>query len=79
VGFVDGGVTEFGEHVDQELAVDFVVFGNEEGERVFFREIAVMRGDLFGRGPAMRGTRALGETVSAGKGGWQEGRCGFGY
>ena len=73
VGFVHGGVAEFGEHVDEELAVDFVVFGHEEGERVFLRQVAVVGGDFFGRGPALRGRCALGEAVSAGKGGGEKG------
>ncbi len=48
VGFMNGAVAEFGEHVDKELAVDFVVFGNEEGKGVFFREITVVGRGFFG-------------------------------
>ena len=34
-GFVDLGVAKFVQHADEEFAVDFVVFGDEEGKGVF--------------------------------------------
>lgn len=39
--FVDGAVAEFAEHGDQEFAVDFVVFGNEEGKGMAMGEVSV--------------------------------------
>lgn len=66
VGFVDVRVAEFGEHADEELAVDFVVFGHEEGQRVFLRQVAVEGVDLFrGCPPAWGTVRLLGKALAA--------------
>ena len=66
VGLVDVGVAEFGEHADEELAVDFVVFGHEEGQGVFLRQVAVEGVDfLRGCPPAWGTVRLLGEAVAA--------------
>ncbi len=66
MGFVNVGVAEFGEHADEELAVDLVVFGHEEGQGVFLRQVAVEGVDfLRGCPPAWGTVRLLGEAVAA--------------
>lgn len=48
VRLVDAAVAQLAQHVDEEFAIDGVVFDDEEGEGVFFGESAVEGGGCFG-------------------------------